>query len=154
MGKGFNFLIGILFMLAAALIQSTDLINFYGVKPNLVLVIVAVFLFFTDNFFEYLIISLSGIAALKFVSALEKESVVLFILLAVAYIFKKYLLHKSLIHILLLITFLTALFYFLIDFNFIILNPLIFILELVYNNFIGLALYLSANFIYEKTRPQ
>ncbi|TSC95491.1 MAG: hypothetical protein Athens071426_546 [Parcubacteria group bacterium Athens0714_26] len=154
MGKSFNFLISILLVLAAALIQSTDLINFYGVKPNLVLVMVAVFLFFTDNFWEYLVISLGGIAALKFVSAFEKESLVLFILLAAAYIFKKYLLHKSFIHILLLITFLTTLFYLLINFNFIILNPLIFILELVYNNFIGLAIYLSANFIYEKTKPQ
>lgn len=154
MSKGFNFLIGILLVLAAALIQSTDLINFYGVKPDLVLAMVAVFLFFTDNFWEYLIIFLSGITALKFVLAFEKESLILFVLFVVAYIFKKYLLHKSLIHILLLITFLTTLFYLLINFNFIILNPLIFILELVYNNFIGLVIYLSANFIYEKTKPQ
>ncbi|MDD5547515.1 MAG: hypothetical protein PHN74_01250 [Candidatus Pacebacteria bacterium] len=139
-------------VLIAAILQNTYLVEFYGIKPNFVLAVLLALVVFVDNFWNYLILSFLGVIILKFNPAINKESLLMLFLPILAFYSKKIMIRRSLLNIVLLIGVFTLIFYLVADASFIVKTPFLFILETIYNIFIGSAVYLIADFIYEKTK--
>lgn len=152
MSRNLRFLVSFFLILSAALIQSTNWLDFLKIKPNLVLAILLALSFFVENFWKYLTLSFLGIAVLKFMPAIDKESLYLVILFLLVFFLNKYFIPKKTFNVLFLISFATLAFYLFSDINFILLNPPLLILELIYNNLVGLGVYFTANTFYEKTK--
>ena len=142
------FITAVILVLVSALLQNTEFLSFYGIKINLVLALLLTFGFFIHNFWHYLTLSLEGILLLKISPGLDKQTLALFILVIAAFYLKKYLFWQPIINNVFLIIVATALFYLLIDFDFLIYNTATIILEAVYNVICGLVLYLILKRIY------
>ncbi len=152
MSRNLRFLFSFFLILSAALIQSANWLNFLKIKPNLILTVLIALSFFVENFWKYLIFSFLGIAVLKFMPAIDKESLYLMFLFLLIFFLNKYFIPKKTFNFLFLISFATLAFYLLSDINFIFLNPSLLILELIYNNLAGLGVYFATNTFYEKTK--
>lgn len=130
------FLSGLAAAIAAALLQKTDLISFFGVKVNLSLVLVLVFGLFLKSFWHYAAIALTIAAILK------QQSLALLMVFLLAFLSKKYLFGKPILNNTFLILAGTFLFYFFSDAGFLVQSPIIFIQELIYNLITGWILFL------------
>lgn len=132
----------------AGLLQNTELISFYGVKINLVLVLVLLLGIFIDSFWQYLTLSLIGVLMIKITPGLDSQTLALLIIFLTAFYFKGHLFGKPIINSVFLIIAGTSLFYLLTDPKFLIHGTAIFSLELVYNAIGGLVGYLILEKIY------
>lgn len=141
------FITGIVLVFLGGLLQNTEFITLYGVKMNLVLVLLLTFGFFINNPWHYLILALEGTLLLKVSPGLDTQTLVLLVLIFLAFWLRKYLAWQPIISNVFLIAVATTLFHLLIDFNFLIYNTPTILLEVLYNIIGGLILYL----ILEKT---
>ncbi|MCL5017555.1 MAG: hypothetical protein M1155_02765 [Patescibacteria group bacterium] len=128
------FLITDLFLVVFfGLIQSLPLISFYGVKPDLLLSLLVVFLFFTENFWQYFILVLAGSIALKYSTTATFEVIVFVIIMTSAFYLKKYFSTHEFLAILGVTMILSVLFYGIINYTFIVNDIYRFVLEIIYN---------------------
>lgn len=141
MNKVFLFL-GVAAVFLAALVQNTEAAVFYGVKINLVLILVIVLGLFTKNFREYLIFVLTGVAMIKPAPGIDFMSGVFFVLLIGSFYLKNLLSGKPMANAVLLIFSSTILFYLITAPRFLTAATASFLLELIYNAIGGLILYL------------
>ncbi len=142
------FLTGIILVLLAGLLQNTELISFYSVKVNLVLILLLVLIFFVHDLRYYLILALEGVLLLKVAPGLDVQTLVLLFLVLAAFYLKKRLVWQPVFSNALLIAVATVLFYALADFNFMIYSTPTLILEIIYNTIGGSALYLALERVY------
>ncbi len=126
----------------AGLIQNTELADFYGVKINLVLILVLALGMLVSDLWHYLALSLTGVWLLKTASGVDSQSLVLLIIFLAAFYFKDHLFGKPVINLIFLIISGTLLFYLLIDPKFLISGAVLLFFELIYNVLGGLAAYL------------
>lgn len=133
----------------AGILQSTQMFNVLGVKPNLVMAIILTSLFFL-SFGEYLVLIMAGIISLKFFSGFENEALLFLALLFLAFVVKKYILGAGTGSVLILVVSLTVIFYAIFMPQAILYNPHILFLELLYNCLISIVIYLFLDLTYEK----
>lgn len=132
----------------AGLFQNTELVSFYGIKINLVLVLTLAFGIFIEDLWHYLALSLVGILMLKTALGLDSQTLALLIILLAAFYFKDHLFGKPIINLVFLIIVGTLLFYLFLDPRFLISGIFILFLELIYNVITGLVAYLTLEKIY------
>jgi hypothetical protein len=145
------FFMGLAGAVAAVWLQSTDWLSFFGVKINLLLVLVLVLGLFLKSFWHYAFIALTVVAILKIGPLWNRQSLALLGIFLAAFYFKKYLFGKPILNNTVLIAAGTLLFYLFSDPAFLIQNSLILIQELIYNLIGGwiLFLILEKNFNHE-----
>ncbi len=142
------FITAIILILLAGLLQNTELPSFYGVKINLVLVLLLTLSFFISDPRYYLVLALEGALLLKVSPGLDAQTIALLLLALSAFYLKKYLAWQPALSNVFLIAAATILFYIPVDFNFVIYNTPVLILEAIYNTLGGLVLYFALEKIY------
>ena len=142
MKPGIIFITNIVLVFLFGSIQSFSLISFYGVKPDLLLSLLTVLMFSTKNFWQYLILVLTGIISLKYSGSITRELAIFGIIMLIAFYFKKYIAEYEFLSIFSATIILTTALYVVIDCGFIINNFYYFILELIYNVLAGIIFWL------------
>jgi len=133
MKEKITFFIDIILMSIIGLIQSLSLITFNGIKPNFVLAVLVILIFFEKKFLRYAILVLTAMICLDYSAFISKEVVIFGILMLSAFYFKKYLSENIFLYSFLFTSILTTVFYLLIDPGFIFNDFNLFFLELFYN---------------------
>lgn len=121
----------------SGLLQSTDILNIYGIKPNIVLAVLIAASFFLTNFLIYFSLILLAIITLLFQGGLQSEQLILGILASAAFLAEKKLHWWPILNNLVLIGMGTVIFYLLSSPAFLIGNPLLVLGELTYNLVLG-----------------
>lgn len=135
------FIISAFFILISGLLQKTQLADFYGIKVNLVLVLILILAILIDNPWHYLVLVFWGSLLLKIGSGLSWQNLILVLVAAAAFFGKKYLAGKPMVNVLVLIIGGTAIFYALLDFRFLISYPAAILTEIIYNTAAALIFY-------------
>ena len=138
MKERMTFFLDITLVSIISLAQNASLIIFNGVKPNLVLAVLVVFIFSEKEFWKYLTLVLISLICLDYSVFISKEAAIFGAIMLSAFCFKKYLSENIFLNSFLLASILTALLYLLIDYGFIFKNPGLFFQELFYNILISL----------------
>ncbi len=127
--------------IALALIQSTDFVNVFGVKPDLLLVGLIVAIAFVPTFIHYCALVILGVLSLRFSLTFGKEFPIVGVIALVAFFISERLPGKAWINMILLIVIGTVAWYFLVDSSFIPEHPGIVFQEIAYNSIVGMALF-------------
>lgn len=130
-----------LLLILAGLLQNTDVLNFYQIKPNLVLVFLIAISFFIPNFLTYLGLVLVGLILIAFRPGFEPEAAVLGLLAVLSFSLVRFLNLQMVYNNFLLIGASTLLFYLLTAPSFILQNPLLVFGEMVYNLVLGVIFF-------------
>lgn len=133
--------------MGAGLIQNTELLNFFNIKPNLALAVLTAFSFFVSDWLGYLILVLLAGIFLRFQSGFELVNLTfIFVVLALFAIGKK-LPGQGVVNNIFLIFLGTVSLYLIADFNFLSGYPIVVLKELIYNIILGTAIFsVSAGF--------
>jgi len=135
---------------AAGAVQSSSLLYFYDVRPNVLLCLLVVLLFAASDFLEYAVFLVSGFIGLGYSGGLSKETAILGAVLILAFYVKDYLSESEFLSTIALTALTTLLFYLAADFSFILENFGRFLLELAYNVAISSVLWILYPREYEK----
>jgi hypothetical protein len=127
------FLTDIFIVFLFGLIQSFSLISFYGIKPNLLLSLLTVLMFSVKDFWQYLILVLTGLIALKYSNLISSELLAFGAIMFLAFYFKKYFTEHEFLAIFCITAILSIVFYALTDYGYIVNNFGSFALEIIYN---------------------
>ncbi|HEY4475784.1 MAG TPA: hypothetical protein VJB92_03660 [Candidatus Paceibacterota bacterium] len=150
-------MIGAAFILVAAagLIQNTDTLNAFGIKPNLALAVLVALAFFITTLFVYSALVLTAVAFLRFEGGFELSTLVFAIVAFLVFWLCEKLPGKNFINNILSIGLATLVFYLAADPAFFINDTISVIKEGVYNIIIGSAVFaLASAFVYGKKRAQ
>jgi hypothetical protein len=142
--------IAILTLVVGATLQSGEFLTAFGVKPNLILVLFAVFSFFIPRFFPYVLLVVLGGALLRFSSGFSWDIAALTIVGLLFYYVRDRFLSSGLIGSLVFIFLGTVLFYLLLAPSFVYHEGVVVVKELFYNGLLGIILFGATGFIYEK----
>ncbi len=138
MSEKIGFVLDIFLIAAISLLQSLNLISFAGIKPNLILVFLIISIFSVKDFWQYIVLVIISLFFLNYFSIFSKELIIFGAIMILAYYSKILFSEHAFFSILLLILFLTPVFYLLIDPLFIFNNFNVFIKELIFNFIAGL----------------
>ena len=150
-------MIGAAFILVAAagLIQNTDTLNAFGIKPNLALAVLVALAFFITTLFVYSALVLTAVAFLRFEGGFELSTLVFAIVAFLVFWLCEKLPGKNFINNILSIGLATLVFYLAADPAFFINDTISVIKEGVYNIISGSAVFaLASAFVYGKKRAQ
>ncbi|OGY65851.1 MAG: hypothetical protein A3A16_02180 [Candidatus Harrisonbacteria bacterium RIFCSPLOWO2_01_FULL_44_18] len=136
----------ILLVIAAGILQNTDLLNIAGVKPNLSLAALIVLGFFINKFTDYLILILISALLIKTAAGFEISIIVFAAIPAIFYFLRRLLPWRASLNNLILIFAGTLLLYLLIDPAFISRGVGIFISEAAYNLILGAVLFWAGTY--------
>lgn len=131
---------------ATALLQGTRFLEFWGVNPNLILVFLTLFAFFTENLFIYAASTVLGAIFLKTSPLFEVTPIAVFACAAFIWIWKKYSPWNT--HLALAGGLVAAnlIFYAIVDYSFIFNEPVFLMKEIFYNLAILIFVWLAANY--------
>jgi|GEM_PF-1621775 len=144
----FFFLLIVLFI--AATLQSTGLLAIFGVKPNLMLVLLATFVFFVPHLFLYGILALCAAGFISFTPGINWESGALLIIALVFFYVRDRFLVAGLFANVVFIVLGTIAFYLFISPGLLYHEAGVALKEIVYNALLGAVLFGVTRFIYEK----
>jgi hypothetical protein len=144
------FLLAVLSIIVASVFQSSTFLTLWGTKPNLVLVLLAVFVFFVPDLFIYLVLVFTAGAFLRFSPGLGWDMVMLSLLGLFFFYMRDRFFSSGAAGSLVFTAFGTVLFYLLISPAFVYHEGVMVIKEVVYNSIIALIVFGIASFIYEK----
>jgi hypothetical protein len=144
------FFIALFVLLIAATLQSGELITFLGVKPNLVLVLLAAFSFFIPRFFPYALLSLFGATVLSFAPGVSWEAGALLLVTLFFFYVRDRFLSAGLLASILFSVFGTIAFYLLISPPVLYHEVTVIMKELFYNAALGALFFSLTGFFYEK----
>lgn len=137
----YKYFLTFLLLVVTGLLQNTNLLTFYQIKPNLMLVFLIASSFFIPSLFIYLgLVLLSGILA-GFRNGLELERIVLGLLGIWSFSLGRFLGWKLIYNNFFLIGISTPTFYLLTNPAFILSNWSIVLVELVYNLILGAVVF-------------
>ena len=135
----FLFVVPILVALGVA--QSTDLLNFFGAKPNFLLVMMIALIFFTANILDYFALTLIAVILTGIQSGLSLEQLALAGISLLAFLIaQKIHWHPFFTNLVFIISG-TFIFYILSEPAFILAYPKVIILEIFYNLILGILLF-------------
>lgn len=137
-------------LLIAATLQSGELVTFAGVKPNLVLVLLATFSFFVPRFFPYALLSLFGVVTLSFAPGISWEGAALLLVALFFFYVRDRFLSAGFLASVLFSVFGTVMFYLLISPSVLYHEVTVIVKELLYNAVLGAAFFGLTGFFYEK----
>jgi hypothetical protein len=140
----------LLTLFVAATLQSGELITVFGIKPNLVLVLLAVFVFFATDLFAYALLALFAALFLDFAPGLSLESGALLIVALLFFYVRDRFLSPGLLASISFSVLGTVLFYLLISPAVLYHEVGMVSKELLYNGLLSVALFGLTSFIYEK----
>ncbi len=130
--------------ISAGLVQNSDLLNFFNIKPNFTLVVLTTVSFFVVDWLSYLILVLLAGIFLRFQTGFELVNLsFVFIILALFVIGRK-LPGRGIINNMFLIFLGTLALYLTADFNFLYGYPIIVLKELIYNIILGTIIFALA----------
>ena len=133
--------------------QQTSLLNFFGVRPNLALVVLLAMIFVTKDWVSYLILVLTASLLLKSTPIWDKTVIVFLLVVAGSYLLEKVLPWRPIFSSLVLIISATTLFA-LASAALSGTNPQGFLgQELLYNLILGVAALAVLSFIYQYNVP-
>ncbi len=133
----------LLLLLLAGLLQNTEALSFFGIKPNLLLAMTIAASFFVSEMALYLFLVVAAVFLLKFSGGVELESLV-FALAAVSAAWLGGRLHwRPDFNNLVLVAGGTLLFYLIADASYLVASWPQVLLELVYNLAVGMVLFKS-----------
>lgn len=150
MARRIFFLLPILALFIAATLQSGELITFFGVKPNLVLVLLSTFSFFVPNLLTYAMLVLFGTAVLSFAPGLSWDNAALTLVALLFFYVRDRFLVIGLSASILFAIFGTVLFYLLTSPTMLYDEVGVVLKELIYNALLGVTLFSLNNLFYEK----
>lgn len=133
-----GFILNLFIILVAGLAQSMSLIVFNGVRPNLILAILMVLVFYESDFFNYFLMVALAVMTLQFDGFMTSVQFIFGITMLMAFYFKKYLSENVFVQSFLLILISTSVFYLITDAGYIINHFNTYFVELFYNVLIGL----------------
>lgn len=138
----------LILVILSALVQNFSWFSFGGLKVNLPLVVVLSFAFIVNNWPNYVLLSLTSAYLLKVYNGWDLVNFVFLSILLLVYLLKKFLPWRSLLNYLIFVAVATFLSYFLVDFQFLRSDYLIFLRELIYNLLFGGLIYLILSSFY------
>ena len=136
-----RFLLVLLIVLLAGVLQNTHFLNLAGVKPNLLLVVLIAASFFIEEATVYILLVLIAAILLKFQASLELELVVFALLALAAGLIGKRLHWLPIFNNLVLVAGATVLFYLLTEPAYLVGSLGAVGIELVYNLFFGIVFF-------------
>ena len=125
----------------SGLLQNTNILNVYGIKPNITLAVLIAASFFLADFLVYLAAVLFVIVILIFQGSFQAEQLILGLLAIAAFFAEKQLHWRPILGNLVLIGAGTVIFYLLSSPAFLIGNPALVLGELAYNLFLGIIFF-------------
>ncbi len=144
------FILAIFALIFAATLQNGSFLFAFGIKPNLVLVLLAIFVFFVQQLFPYAILVLIGATFLRFAPGFGWEVAVLTLVGLLFYYVRDRFLSSGLIGSLVFTLFGTLLFYLLLEPAFLYHEGVVVAKELLYNGLLGAILFVITRSLYEK----
>lgn len=134
-------LTGLLLTLVAGAVQVNSPIDFWGIKPNLILIVLIVFGFFTENFIFFLILTLLGSIGIKFMPGLGLDAVAIAVVALCAFIVKSRAVSGGLLGVTILLALGTFGTYLIVSPGFFYNHFLVVLIEAVYNVVLGAILF-------------
>lgn len=144
------YIYALLAILVAATLQSGEMFVVFGVKPNLVLVLLAVFVFFTPRFFPYALLAVFACTVLRFAPGLNWDVTAFLMVSLFFYYIRDRFFSSGLFGVLVFVFFGTILFYLLLSPSFMYHEGVVVAKELIYNLLLALGLFSLTTYIYEK----
>lgn len=144
------FIYALIALLVGAILQSGESLVLAGVKPNLVLMLLAVFSLFTLHFFPYAMLAVAGAFFLDFTPGVTWESAALVGVALIFFYVRSRFIAAGLLATLVFSVFGTVLFYLLISPSLLYDGMTVLVKELIYNGLVAVALFAVTGFIYEK----
>lgn len=137
-------------LVVGATLQSGEYLTIAGVKPNLMLVLLAVFSLYATHFFPFGILAVSGVFMIDFSPGVSWDMGALLLVALLFFYARNRFLAPGLLATILFSVLGTVLFYLLISPSLLYDGVAILAKELVYNGLLGVLLFTVAGFIYEK----
>lgn len=137
-------------LLIAATLQSSELITVFGIKPNLVLVLLAVFSFFVPQFFAYALLVIFSSMMLHFAPGVSWESAALALVALLFFYVRDRFLSAGLLVSIMFAVFGTVLFYLLISPSLLYHEGAVIAKELICNALLGAILFSLTSAFYVK----
>ncbi len=136
-----NFLLAVLLVALAGLVQNTSLFSIFGTKPNLLLAVLVAASFFIDPLPAFWVLALESMLFLRFESGFQLELLIWIFLLSVAYFVGRVLPWRQSVNNLALVFSAIIVFYLIVDFGYLIGAPLPVLGEIFYTLIFSVLFY-------------
>ena len=140
-----HLILALIFVLVAGVLQNTDILNIYGIKPNITLTVLLTLSFAITSLSHYLFLLLIAAVLLKFEIGLEATNLVFIVLALIGFFINRKVSGEAFFNNLFLIAGATLFFYLLVDINFLYQNILTVFWEMLYNISLGALVYFSSH---------
>lgn len=143
-----GFIVAVILVVLAGLIQNTNALTFWGVKPNLTLVLLITLTFFLGETISYLLLLFLVVVILKRGGGFDAGVLALTVLALASFWFSRKLPGQAFLNNIFLLAAGTLAFYLLTDFRFLGSDFLAVLEEMVYNVILGIVIFfLGARFL-------
>ncbi len=144
--------LGIAYAALLGILQNTELVTIFGVKPNLVLAFLIALAFSLRDFWRYLAVLLTAVLFLQYQHSFDLGVVLLAAIALAIFLFTERFPARTFVNVAIAVSGGTLAFYALVQFPFLLREPLTVFLELVYNVVGGIFFYGIIHFLfsYEK----
>lgn len=136
-----HFIIAVFAVIGASLIQNTDLLNFFNIKPNLTLAVLITISFFMADWIGYLILVLLAGIFLRFQTGFDLINFAFAFIVLTLFSLVRKLPGQGLVNNIFLVFLGTVALYLIADFNFLYYYPITVLKELIYNIILGTAIF-------------
>ncbi len=141
---------GVVALFVAGVLQSSELITAWGVKPNLILVLLAVFSLFAAHWFSFAVLAIFGATIVHFAPGFSWESAAIVLLAFLFFYVRDRFLSAGLLVSVLFVMFGTVFFYLLVSPSVLYDEVGVIAHELVYNVLLGVIFFFISDALYEK----